>query len=156
MSRRRRAVKRIIAPDPKYNSLEIANFINRIMKNGKKSVAQRVLYQALDMVSKEASRKPIEIFQQALHNSTPAVEVKARRVGGATYQVPVEVGDSRRMALAMRWIIRAAQGRGGRPMAEKLAQELLEASKGQSAAVKRKEDLHKMAEANRAFAHYRW
>ena len=156
MARRRRAIKRLIPSDPKYNSVELARFINRVMKNGKRTVAQRIVYHALDQVSRENSREPLETFQQAIANATPALEVKPRRVGGATYQVPVEVREDRRLALAIRWIIRSARSRTGRPMADRLAQELLEASRGQGAAVKRKEDLHRMADANRAFVHYRW
>jgi len=156
VARRRRAEKRVITPDPKYNSVEVAQFINKVMKNGKKTVAQRIVYQALDQVSRESRRQPLEVFEQAIRNVRPVLEVKPRRVGGATYQVPIEVRGDRQVALAMRWIIRSARSRTGRPMAEKLAQELLEASRGQGAAVKRKEDLHRMAEANRAFVHYRW
>lgn len=126
------------------------------MKNGKKTVAQRIVYQALERVAQGTSKQPLEVLQQAINNATPALEVKSRRVGGATYQVPVEVNENRRVALAMRWIIKSAQSSAGKPMTEKLAKELVEASQGQGAAVKRKEDLHRMAEANRAFAHYRW
>ena len=126
------------------------------MQRGKKSVAQRVVYDALDRVSKEANREPLDLFQQAMRNVGPTVEVKPRRVGGATYQVPVEVSDDRRSALAVRWLIAAARARTGRPMGEKLAAELLDASRGQGAAVRRREDVHRMAEANRAFVHYRW
>ncbi|MEX2430508.1 MAG: 30S ribosomal protein S7, partial [Dehalococcoidia bacterium] len=121
-----------------------------------KSVAQRFVYQALDSLQQETNRDPLEVFDQAMRNVTPAVEVKPRRVGGATYQVPVEVAGPRRQALAMRWLIRAARARTGRPMRERLAQELLDASRGQGAAVRRREEMHRMAEANRAFVHYRW
>jgi small subunit ribosomal protein S7 len=156
MARRRRALKREILPDPHYNSVELSRFINKMMERGKKTVAQRIIYQALDIVATEAKREPMEIFEQALRNTMPALEVKPRRVGGATYQVPIEVRGDRREALAMRWLIGAARSKTGRPMRDRLAQELLEAARGQGAAVKRKEDLHRMAEANRAFVHYRW
>ena len=156
MSRRRRAERRKITPDPKYNHIELSRFINRVMLSGKKTTAQRIVYDALERVEQEAHRSPLGVFEQAINNATPVLEVRSRRVGGATYQVPTEVRPERRLALAMRWIINSAQARGGRPMAERLAQELLEASRGQGAAVKRKEDLYRMAEANRAFVHYRW
>ena len=156
MARRRRAEQRKITPDPKFNSVELSRFINKIMLNGKKSVAQRIVYEALDRVEQESRQRSLEVFEQAVRNSTPMLEVRSRRVGGATYQVPTEVRPERRMALAIRWLISGARARGGRPMAERLSQELLEASRNQGSAVKRKEDLHRMAEANRAFAHYRW
>ena len=156
MARRRRAVKRKIAPDPRHGSVELNQFINNVMLNGKKTVAERIVYDALERVEEETHRRPLEIFEQAVRNATPMVEVKSRRVGGATYQVPTEVRFERRLALATRWIIRAARARTGMPMAERLAQELLEASRGQGASVRRKEDLHRMADANRAFVHYRW
>ena len=156
MARRHRAEQRIPTPDPKYGSRELSSFINRVMLNGKKTVAQRVVYKALDSVAGETNREPIEVFQQAMRNVTPAVEVKSRRVGGATYQVPVEVAENRRNALAMRWVINAARSRSGSPMYVRLASELVEASRGQGAAVRRREELHRMAEANRAFVHYRW
>jgi small subunit ribosomal protein S7 len=156
MSRRRRAEKRKITPDPKYGSVELSQFINKIMLNGKKTVAQRIVYHALEQAEQEARRPGVEVFDQAIKNVTPMLEVRSRRVGGATYQVPTEVRPSRRLTLGMRWIVTAARARQGRPMAERLAQELLEAARGQGASVKRKEDLHRMAEANRAFAHYRW
>jgi small subunit ribosomal protein S7 len=156
MARRRRAIKREIPPDPKYDSVYLAGFINRVMTRGKKSVAQRIVYQALEQVEKESSRDPLETFNQAIRNATPQVEVKPRRVGGATYQVPIEVRSNRQLSLAMRWILRASRARTGRPMAERLALELLDASKGQGAAVRRREEIHRMAEANRAFVHYRW
>ena len=156
MARRHRAEQRIPTPDPKYGSRELSSFINRVMLNGKKNVAQRVVYKALDSVAGETNREPIEVFQQAMRNVTPALEVKSRRVGGATYQVPVEVAENRRNALAMRWVINAARSRSGSPMYVRLASELVEASRGQGAAVRRREELHRMAEANRAFVHYRW
>ena len=156
MARRRRADKRKIRPDPKFGSMELASFINRVMLNGKQTVAQRIVYKALDGVEREIHRPGLEAFRQAVRNATPALEVRSRRVGGATYQVPREVRPERQLALAMRWLITSARARTGRPMAERLAQEILEASRGQGPAVKRKEDLHRMAEANRAFVHYRW
>ena len=156
MARRRRAVKRRITPDPRYQNVELAQFINKIMLNGKKTTAQRIVYEALDQAGDTARRPGIEVFGQAIRNTLPMVEVKSRRVGGATYQVPTEVRPDRRLALAMRWIVSAARGRSGRPMAERLAAELSEAARGQGTAVKRREDLYRMAEANRAFAHYRW
>ena len=156
MSRRRRAEKRRIAPDPRFGSTELASFINRVMLNGKKTTAQRAVYQAMDQIQAETNRDPMEIFDQAMRNATPTVEVKPRRVGGATYQVPVEVAPNRRVALAMRWLIRSARARSGQPMRSRLAAELLDASRGQGAAVRRREELYRMAEANRAFVHYRW
>jgi len=156
MSRRRRAEKRTIIPDPKYGNHSLSQFINKVMMNGKKTTAQRIVYQALTEAESEAHRPGLEVFELAIKNATPMVEVKSRRVGGATYQVPNEVRVERRIALAMRWIVEAARARQGRPMANRLAQEFLEASRGQGAAAKRREDLHRMAEANRAFAHYRW
>jgi len=156
MARRRRAEKRKIAPDSRFKSVELSQFINKVMLNGKKTTSQRIVYSALDQASEEARRPGIEVFEMAIRNTMPMVEVKSRRVGGATYQVPTEVRPERRLALAMRWIITAARSRSGRPMADRLSAELLEASRGQGTAVKRREDLYRMAEANRAFAHYRW
>jgi small subunit ribosomal protein S7 len=156
MARRRRAERRQIIPDSKYHSEELSRFINSVMFGGKKTTAQRIVYGALEKAEQEMHRPGIEIFEQAIKNTSPVLEVKSRRVGGATYQVPTEVRPTRRLALAMRWIIGAARARKGRPMFERLAQELLEASRGQGTAVKRREDLYRMAEANRAFAHYRW
>ena len=156
MARSRSAAKREILPDPKYNSVYLAGFINRVMTRGKKTTAQRIVYEALDIVEKENSKDPMETFTQALRNATPQLEVKPRRVGGATYQVPVEVRSTRQLSLAMRWLLRASRARTGRPMAERLALELQEASRGQGAAVRRREEIHRMAEANRAFVHYRW
>jgi len=156
MARRRRAIRRVIQPDPRYNSVTLSRFIDKIMQRGKKTVAQRVVYQALDIVGQESKRDPLEVFEQALKNATPMLEVKPRRVGGATYQVPLEVRPERRQTLAMRWLVLAARARTGRPMRERLAQELMDASRGQGVAIKRREDLHRMAEANRAFVHYRW
>ena len=156
MARRRRAEKRKVTPDPKYHNIELSQFINKVMLNGKKTVAQRIVYEALDKASQEVRRPQIEVFDQAIRNTTPMVEVRSRRVGGATYQVPTEVRPERRLALSMRWIIQAARARQGRPMADRLSVELAEAARGQGTAVKRREDLYRMAEANRAFAHYRW
>ena len=156
MARRRRAEKRVAPPDPRFNSGELSTFINHVMMRGKKTVAQRIVYEALEQVERETHRDPVEVFGLAMRNVTPNVEVKARRVGGATYQVPIEVEGSRRTSLAIRWLMAAARARTGRPMRDKLAQELVDASRGQGAAVRRREELHKTAEANRAFVHYRW
>ena len=156
MSRRRRAERRTLAPDPVHSSVQLSSFINRVMRNGKKTVAQRAVYGALDQVGRDTNRPPMEVFDTALRNVTPMVEVKPRRVGGATYQVPVEVPERRRNALAMRWLIRSARARGGQPMRSRLAAEILDASRGQGAAARRREEMHRMAEANRAFVHYRW
>jgi small subunit ribosomal protein S7 len=156
MSRRNRAVKREIVPDTKYNSPVLTEFVNRMMRGGKKSVAQHVMYGALDLIEQRAKRPPMEVFDQAIKNVMPTIEVKPRRVGGATIQVPVEIAGDRRMALTHRWILSAARARGGKSMAEKLAGELMDAAQGQGTAIKKREDTHKMAEANRAFAHYRW
>jgi small subunit ribosomal protein S7 len=156
MPRRYRPVHRPTIPDARYNNILIAMFINRMMRGGKKSVARSVMYKALALVEDRAKRDPIEVFEQALNNAAPAVEVKPKRVGGSTYQVPMEVDPARGRALAMRWILAAARGRSGRNMSERLAGELLDAFGGQGAAIKRKDETHRMAEANRAFAHYRW
>jgi len=156
MARRRRAERRRISPDTKHGSVELARFINKVMVDGKRTIAQRIVYEALKAAEAQARRPGFEVFELALRNTTPMVEVKSRRVGGATYQVPTDVRSERRLALAMRWLIQSARARTGRPMLDRLSQELLEASRGQGNAVKRKEDLHRMAEANRAFAHYKW
>ena len=156
MARRRRAVLRDITPDPRYGSVEVARFSNKIMLLGKKTVAERILYHAFDRVQQITGQPPLEVFAQAMRNATPALQVKARRVGGATYQVPIEVPAIKGKTLAMRWIIQGARARTGRPMEERLAQELVEASRNQGTAAKRRDDVHRMAEANRAFAHYRW
>jgi small subunit ribosomal protein S7 len=140
----------------KYNNVHIEMFINRMMIGGKKSTARRVIYGAFELVEERAKKDPVEVFEQALKNATPILEVKPRRVGGSTYQVPVEVAPSRAMSLAMRWLLAAANSRGGRSMAEKLANEFMDAAAGQGSAIKKKDDTHRMAEANRAFAHYRW
>lgn len=156
MPRRFTPPNRPVEPDVKYNNVHITMFVNRMMQGGKKSTARRVLYDALEMVEERTKREPMEVFEQALRNVTPVLEVKPRRVGGSTYQVPVEVEPGRATSLAMRWLMAAARGRGGRSMAEKLAAEIMDAAGGQGSAIKKKEDTHRMAEANRAFAHYRW
>ncbi|MFZ1102102.1 MAG: 30S ribosomal protein S7 [Hyphomicrobiaceae bacterium] len=156
MSRRHRAEKREVNPDPKYNDLIVSKFMNSIMKQGKKSVAERIVYGALDTVQAKAKSNPLQLFHQALENVMPAVEVRSRRVGGATYQVPVEVRNERRQALAIRWLITAARSRNENTMEERLSGELLDAANNRGTAVKKREDTHKMAEANRAFSHYRW
>src|SRR5574337_584177 len=156
MPRRNRPAARALPPDARYHSLVVQEFINRMMRRGKKSVATSVMYRSLDLVVERAKRDAMEVFDQALKNVAPMIEVKPRRVGGATYQVPVEVPPDRRMTLAMRWILAAARTRGGKSMAEKLAGELLDAANNTGSAIKKREETHKMAEANRAFAHYRW
>ena len=156
MPRRARVVKREVPPDPRFGSRTLTRFMNKLMLNGKKSLAERIVYGALDSIEKQARRSPIDVFDLAMRNATPLLEVKPRRVGGATYQVPVEVANDRRLALAMRWLLAAARSRAGKSMAEKMAGELMDAANNTGAAVKRKEETHKMAEANRAFAHYRW
>jgi small subunit ribosomal protein S7 len=156
MARRRRAEIRKILPDPRYNSVNLAKFINNIMMHGKKTVAQRIVYSAIELAEREGGKAGFEVFEQAIRNATPMIEVRSRRVGGANYQVPAEVRPARRLALAMRWIVTGARQRTGRGMAQKLSAELLDASRGQGAAVRRKEEVFRMAEANRAFAHYRW
>jgi small subunit ribosomal protein S7 len=155
MSRRRRAERRVIAPDPRFNNVELARFINRLMMRGKKTVAQRITYNAFSIIQEESRREPLEVFQQALANATPQVEVRPKRVGGSTIQVPTDLRTARSEALAMRWLIRGARSRNGMPMRRGLAQELMEASRGEGSAVRRREELHRMAEANRAFVHYR-
>jgi small subunit ribosomal protein S7 len=156
MPRRARVVRREVPPDARFGSKSLARFINKMMLNGKKSLAERIVYTALDRIERQTSRNPIDVFDQALRNATPLLEVKPRRVGGATYQVPVEIRGERRNSLAMRWLINAARTRGGKSMSEKLAGELLDAFNNTGATIKRREDVHRMAEANKAFAHYRW
>ena len=156
MPRRREVPKSVILPDPKFHDLQIAKFINMIMRNGKKATAERIMYFALDNIAQKSTVDSVELMEKALENVRPTVEVKSRRVGGATYQVPVEVRVSRRNTLAMRWLIDAAQKRGEKTMAQKLAGELLDASESKGSAVKKREDTHRMAEANKAFAHFRW
>jgi len=156
MSRRARAVKRTLPPDAKYHSVDLQRFINKVSRKGKKSTAESIVYEALAAVEKELKKNPLDVFEQALKNATPVVEVKPRRVGGATYQVPVDIRVDRRSALATRWLLTAARARKGKPMSERLAAELMDAFRGQGATIKKREDTHRMAEANRAFAHYRW
>lgn len=152
--RRNRAEKREIPPDVRYNNVEVQSFINRVMKKGKKSVATNLVYDAMEMAAERLNKEPLEVFQQAVQNASPMMEVKPRRVGGATYQVPMEVTSDRRFALATRWLIQGARSRGGRSFAEKLAGEFMDAFNNSGSAVRRKEDTHKMAESNRAFSHY--
>ncbi len=156
MSRRKSAVKRSVLPDARYDSQTVSKFINAMMLAGKKSTAERIFYGAMDIVEEKTSQPGVNVFKQALSNVKPVVEVKSRRVGGATYQVPVEVRPERRTALAMRWLIAYSRERGEKSMAEKLAAEVIAASKGEGNSVKKKEDTHRMADANKAFAHYRW
>jgi small subunit ribosomal protein S7 len=156
MSRRHTADKRDIIPDPKFGNVVVSKFMNAIMYDGKKSVAEGIVYGALEMIEGKTKQNPLTVFQQALDNVMPSIEVRSRRVGGATYQVPVEVRMSRRQALGIRWIISAARERNERTMTERLSAELLDASNNRGNAVKKREDTHKMAEANRAFSHYRW
>jgi small subunit ribosomal protein S7 len=156
MPRRFRPERREVEPDLRYDSKHVSMFINRLMRDGKKSTACRVLYDSFDLVEERSKKPPLEIFEQALQNAMPNIEVRPRRVGGSTYQVPIEVPPHRRITLSMRWLLAAARSRGGRSMSEKLAAEFLDASKGAGAAVKRRDDTHRMAEANRAFAHYRF
>ena len=156
MPRRRVVAKREVLPDPKFGNIKLAKFMNHVMITGKKSVAEGIVYGALEIVSKRLNKDPIEAFDTALDNIAPMVEVKSRRVGGATYQVPVEVRPSRRMALAMRWLVDYSRDRGEKSMAQRLAGEILDASEGKGAAVKKREDVHRMAEANKAFSHYRF
>jgi small subunit ribosomal protein S7 len=156
MARRNRASKRYIEPDVKYNSQLVTSFVNKLMRNGKKTVATTVFYRALELIEDRTKKPGIEIFEQAIKNATPVIEVRPRRVGGATYQVPLEVRPERRRSLAIRWLVSSARDRSGKSMVEKLAAEFIDAANNQGATVKKREDTHKMAEANRAFAHYRW
>lgn len=156
MPRRNQAPRRPVAPDPRFNSELVTRVINKIMERGKKGLAERILYGSFDIIHQRSGRNPLEVFEQALHNATPVIEVKPRRVGGATYQVPVQIEGSRRQSLAIRWILTSARNRAGKSMQEKLANELLDAANGVGATIKRREDTHRMAEANRAFAHYRY
>ncbi len=156
MSRRDSAIKREVLQDPVYNSQLVTRFINVIMKDGKKSTAERIVYDALDSIGEKTEDDPMKVFKRAIENVKPAVEVKSRRVGGSTYQVPIEVRPSRRTALAFRWLIQSALRRGERTMKQRLAAELTEAAENRGGAIKKKEDTHRMAEANKAFAHYRW
>ncbi|SHE74186.1 SSU ribosomal protein S7P [Marinitoga hydrogenitolerans DSM 16785] len=154
--RRRRAPKRPVTPDPIYNDTLVSKLVVRIMKDGKKTVAQSIVYSAFDIIKEKLEKDPLEVYHQAVENVRPLIEVRPRRVGGATYQVPFEVPEDRAISLALRWIVKAARDKSGRPMKEKLAQELIDAYNGVGAAVKKRDDVHKMAEANKAFAHYRW
>lgn len=156
MSRKRSAPVRLVLPDPSYNSTVVSKFISRMMLDGKKSTATKIVYEAFDMIKEKGNENPLEVFLKALENVKPMVEVKSRRVGGSTYQVPVEIRESRREALAMRWVITAARSRSGRAMARALGEELLDGFNSTGTAFKKKEDTHRMAEANKAFAHYRW
>jgi small subunit ribosomal protein S7 len=156
MPRRARVVKRETAPDPRFGSRTLTRFMNKMMVSGKKSLAERIVYTALDNIEKNARRNPLDIFELALRNATPLLEVKPRRVGGATYQVPVEIKGDRKQSLAMRWLIASARARGGKSMSEKLASELLDASNNTGATIRKRDETHRMAEANKAFSHYRW
>jgi small subunit ribosomal protein S7 len=156
MSRRHSAEKREIIPDPKFHDIVVTKFMNSVMYEGKKSVAETIVYGAFDIIETKTKQSPIEVFKSALENVAPAIEVRSRRVGGATYQVPVEVRIERRQALAIRWIITAARGRNDKTMVDRLSSELMDAANNRGNAVKKREDTHRMAEANRAFAHYRW
>ncbi len=154
MPRRGKIVRRKTYPDSYYNSMLVQQFINKLMVRGKKSLAERIVYRAMDLAAQKVQREPLEVFEQALRNVSPSIEVKPRRVGGATYQVPVEVKSDRRISLAIRWVLQSARNRSGRPMHERLAAEIIDAYNNTGATIKRKEDVHKMAESNRAFAHY--
>ena len=156
MSRRSKPAKRIPLADPVYNSVDVSKFINRVMRRGKKSLAERIFYATLEKIKERTGQDPIEVFQKAMTNATPLLEVKARRIGGSTYQVPVEVKADRGFALSSSWIIESAKKRSGKSFIEKLTNEIIDASNGQGASCKKREDTHKMAEANKAFAHYRW
>ena len=156
MSRRHAAEKREVIPDPKFGNIVVSKFMNAVMYAGKKSVAETIVYGALEMIESKTKASPLSVFQQALDNVMPSIEVRSRRVGGATYQVPVEVRATRRQTLAMRWVIEAARDRSEKSMAFRLAHELMDASENRGAAVRKREDTHRMAEANKAFAHYRW
>ena len=156
MPRRRIVAKREILPDPKYGNVTLAKFMNHVMVSGKKSVSEKIVYGALDIVHEKLKRDPVEVFDEALESISPLVEVKSRRVGGATYQVPVEVRPSRRIALSMRWLVEYARSRGEKSMRQRLAGEIIDASQGKGNAVKKREDVHRMAEANKAFSHYRF
>ncbi len=156
MSRRSRAVKRETPPDPKFGSRGVTKFINNLMVDGKKSLAEKIFYDAVDIMEERSGQSGVEIFEQAMNNAKPSLEVKSRRVGGATYQIPIEVRPDRRTALATRWLIGFARARAEKSMSERLAGELLAASRGEGGTIKKKDDTHRMAEANKAFAHYRW
>jgi small subunit ribosomal protein S7 len=153
---RKKKTKHQIPPDPVYDNVTVAKFINQVMRRGKKTIARKIVYSAFNIIKEKTKKEPLEVFEQALRNASPLLEVKSKRIGGATYQVPREVKRERRLTLAMRWIIKATKSRKGKPMREKLAEELIEASGNRGAAIKKKEDTHRMAEANRAFAHFAW
>ncbi len=152
----RKTPKRITPPDPVYNNVAVAKFINQVMKKGKKTIARKIVYGAFDIIKEKTKKEAMEVFEQALKNASPILEVRPKRVGGATYQIPIEVKGERRLALAMRWIIGAAKSKKGKPMKEKLAQEILDASANTGEAIRKRENVHRMAEANRAFAHFAW
>jgi small subunit ribosomal protein S7 len=156
MPRRNRPPQRVVEPDVKYNSELIARFVNRLMRSGKKSTAYRIIYDSFDIIEARTKKPPLDVFEQAVKNVTPLLEVRPRWVGGATYQIPMEVRPERRMSLAIRWLLQSARQRPGKSMAERLASELMDAAAGQGSSIKKKDDTHRMAEANRAFAHYRW
>ncbi len=156
MARKGRIPKRQIAPDPKYNDVVVARFINKLIKDGKKSTAERILYKSFEIIEEKTKTDPLKVFKKAVENVKPVLEVKSRRVGGATYQVPVEVRPDRKLSLAIRWLVNYSRARSERTMAERLAAELMDAANGRGGSIKKKEDVHKMAEANKAFAHYRW
>jgi small subunit ribosomal protein S7 len=154
--RKKRAIRRRVTPDPKFGDELISRFVNSVLKDGKKNIARKIVYSALDQIAQKTEKNPLEVFKKAVDNASPLIEVRARRVGGATYQVPTEVRLERRTALAIRWLITYAQDRSDKSMSQKLAAELLAASTGEGGAVKKKDDVHRMAEANKAFAHFRW
>ena len=154
--RAKKVVKRTVPPDAKYGSVTVAKFINKVMLRGQKTTAERIVYEALQVASQQVNNEPVEVLAQAIRNATPLLMVKPRRVGGATYQVPIEVEPKRGQTLAIRWLLSSARSRGGKSMGEKLAAELVDAAQGQGVTIKRRSDVHKMAEANKAFAHYRW
>ena len=156
MSRRQRAVKREVPPDPMYGSTTVSKFVNALMLDGKKSTAEQIFYDAMRIIEEKTGQPAINVFKQALNNAKPVIEVKSRRVGGATYQVPVEVRPERRNALGMKWLVQYSRSRGDKTMGERLAQELIAASRNEGSTIKKKDDTHRMAEANKAFAHYRW
>ena len=156
MAQRKKKSRRDISPDPVYNNIEVARFINQVMRRGKKTIAKKIVYGAFNIIKEKTKKEPLEVFETALQNAAPLLEIKSKRVGGATYQVPTEVRGDRKLTLAMRWIIGGARNKKAKPMAEKLAEELMLAAKNEGSAVKKKEDTHRMAEANRAFAHFSW
>jgi small subunit ribosomal protein S7 len=156
MPRRKRATKRKVLPDPKYNSILVTKFINALLQRGKRSIAEKILYGAIDIISEKTGQEGIKIFEKAVENAKPVLEVRSRRVGGATYQVPVEIRSDRRQALAIRWVINFSRGRSEKTMAEKLAGEFMAAANNDGASIKKRDDTHKMAEANKAFAHFKW